>query len=213
MTHLLYVGSEPETLAYHLAALKKARFSITKVSSHRAARMLRNDVDAVILHETAGSSREHTADYFRRRTMAQVVLVLDGVPPRRSEAHEALTLPTTPARLMRAVSVKPPPVTVTAGGLTLDITNQTVQNGGPAHPLTPMQARLLLCLMESAGRIVERREIMRQVWQTEYIGDMRTLHVHIRWLREKIEPNPKYPRYLTTIRGVGYRLAWKADHD
>ncbi|MER3459254.1 MAG: hypothetical protein C4309_12060, partial [Chloroflexota bacterium] len=51
-----------------------------------------------------------------------------------------------------------------------------------------------------------RRYLMRHVWQTEYVGDTRTLDVHIRWVRQIIEENPDKPRYLQTVRGIGYRF-------
>jgi two-component system response regulator RegX3 len=53
---------------------------------------------------------------------------------------------------------------------------------------------------------VGRAAIMAAIWETDYIGDTRTLDVHIRWLRERIEPEPSEPRYLVTVRGKGYRL-------
>jgi DNA-binding response OmpR family regulator len=54
--------------------------------------------------------------------------------------------------------------------------------------------------------VLEREKLFREIWNTEYIGDTRTLDVHISWLREAIEEEPHKPRFLKTIRGVGYRL-------
>jgi DNA-binding response OmpR family regulator len=54
--------------------------------------------------------------------------------------------------------------------------------------------------------VLEREDIFRKIWNTEYTGDTRTLDVHISWIRQAIEQNPRKPRYLITIRGVGYRL-------
>jgi len=61
-------------------------------------------------------------------------------------------------------------------------------------------------LMENPGAVIEREALFRRVWDTEYAGDTRTLDVHISWLREAIEEDPRHPRYLKTVRGVGYRL-------
>ena len=72
--------------------------------------------------------------------------------------------------------------------------------------LRPMEARLLATLMRSAGRPVSRAELMREVWQTDYVGDTRTLEVHICWLRRKIEEDPLRPRRIVTHRGLGYQL-------
>ena len=60
--------------------------------------------------------------------------------------------------------------------------------------------------MEHHGEVVERENLFKQVWETDYTGDTRTLDVHISWLRRAIELDPLKPKFLKTIRGVGYRL-------
>jgi len=72
--------------------------------------------------------------------------------------------------------------------------------------LKPMEARLLAMLLRYPNQTVSRATLMREVWHTEFLGDTRTLDVHISWLRRKIEENPARPRRLVTVRGVGYRL-------
>jgi DNA-binding response OmpR family regulator len=72
--------------------------------------------------------------------------------------------------------------------------------------LTPRLIQLLKTLMEHPGEVIEREKLFSEVWRTEYTGDTRTLDVHISWLRQAIEEDPRNPRYLKTIRGVGYRL-------
>ena len=61
-------------------------------------------------------------------------------------------------------------------------------------------------LMLNHGSVVSRKAIMESIWETSYLEDTRTLDVHVRWLRERIEPDPSNPSYLKTVRGVGYRL-------
>jgi DNA-binding response OmpR family regulator len=78
--------------------------------------------------------------------------------------------------------------------------------GGSAHHLTPKLFELLMLLAAGEGKIVYRKTIMKKVWETDYMGDTRTLDVHIRWLRQKIEENPARPRHLLTVRGAGYRF-------
>jgi DNA-binding response OmpR family regulator len=72
--------------------------------------------------------------------------------------------------------------------------------------MTPKQCALLQMLMLHHGRVVHRAEIMESIWETSFLDDTRTLDVHVRWLRERIEPEPSTPVYLVTVRGVGYRL-------
>ncbi len=72
--------------------------------------------------------------------------------------------------------------------------------------LLPKEARLLAVLMQSSGQVVSRAKLMKEVWQTDYLGDTRTLDVHICWLRHKLETEPAHPRLIMTRRGVGYWL-------
>lgn len=72
--------------------------------------------------------------------------------------------------------------------------------------LTPRLVVLIKILMEHPGEVVNREELFRQAWETNYTGDTRSLDVHMSWLRQAIEENPRHPKYIKTIRGVGYRL-------
>jgi two-component system alkaline phosphatase synthesis response regulator PhoP len=96
--------------------------------------------------------------------------------------------------------------TLRAGHLLLDPDTRTLSKGETSFHLRPKEAALLAYLMRNAGRVLGRPEIIREIWQTEYIGDTRTLTVHIRWLREKIEDDPDAPCLLRTVRGMGYRF-------
>jgi DNA-binding response OmpR family regulator len=90
--------------------------------------------------------------------------------------------------------------------LIFNLQTRCVHRGDLVNRLTPKQAALLQVFMEHAGQTLKRKFLMETVWNTDYMGDTRTLDVHVRWLREKIEENPSQPRYLRTVRGVGYRL-------
>jgi DNA-binding response OmpR family regulator len=72
------------------------------------------------------------------------------------------------------------------------------------HKLSPKLGKLMETLMRKPNQVVERRDLIKEVWQTDYMGDTRTLDVHIRWIREMIEKNPGQPRYIKTVRGRGY---------
>jgi DNA-binding response OmpR family regulator/signal transduction histidine kinase len=96
---------------------------------------------------------------------------------------------------------------VRAGGLTLNTRMRQVAVGkGRVEGLTKMESRLLEVFMTNPHIILKRDYLMREVWETEYIGDTRTLDVHVHWLRQKIEDNPSRPRLLLTVRGLGYRF-------
>jgi len=92
-------------------------------------------------------------------------------------------------------------------GLLLDVANRQVVTKRDRHRLTPMECRLLAVLMRNAGEVLTREYLMREVWRTSFIEDTRTLEVHVCWLRKKIEPDPRRPRYLRTVRGRGYQFA------
>jgi len=116
------------------------------------------------------------------------------------------------ATLRRAGYVKPPETEMlTIGSITLDPASHRVLREGHEIELTRKEYDLLYVLMERAGRVIPRNEIIDLVWDTDWIGDTRTLDVHIRRLREKIEATPGKPRYVQTVRGVGYRFATPED--
>jgi DNA-binding response OmpR family regulator len=93
------------------------------------------------------------------------------------------------------------------GGISLDTERRTLIKGDAEFALPPKQFALLRIFMARPGQILSRKELMKAIWETDYVGDTRTLYVHIRWLRKKIEQNPETPAYLRTVRGVGYRFS------
>lgn len=96
---------------------------------------------------------------------------------------------------------------ITIKEVTLSLENRTVRKGPKNLELRYKEFELLSLLMLKAGQVVTRAEIFDVVWGTDWLGDMRTLDVHIRWLREKLEDDPGDPQYIQTVRGVGYRFA------
>lgn len=92
-------------------------------------------------------------------------------------------------------------------GLILDRTAHRLTRHGQVIELSAREFDLLVALMERAGQAQARQELLDRVWGAEWIGDPRTLDVHIRWLREKIEDDPSAPRCIETVRGFGYRFA------
>ena len=114
---------------------------------------------------------------------------------------------------IKALSETSPPILVRVADVVLYPKDRIVRRGGHDVSLTPKETRLLRLLMLNAGTLVPREEIMKQVWDTDYTGDMRTIDVHIRWLRKKLEPAPSKPMYIRTVRGKGYWFNASAQQD
>ena len=95
---------------------------------------------------------------------------------------------------------------ITAAELTVDPGRRQVTFAGERVQLTYVEFELLAALARSPGHVFERRALLERIWGDSTYRDPRTIDVHIRHLREKIEPEPKQPEYLLTVRGVGYRF-------
>lgn len=124
-------------------------------------------------------------------------------------ADATLALPFTVQKLVNRVKALMPGDgnnLVSVGPIRLDIEHRRVRCLGKNTKLTPRLITLLHLLMDKHGEVVERESLFKKVWETNYTGDTRTLDVHISWLRRAIEVDPDNPKFLKTIRGVGYRL-------
>ncbi len=95
---------------------------------------------------------------------------------------------------------------VEIGSLRLDPASRTLTKAEAPIELAAKEYDLLQLLMTNAGQVLKREEIMDEVWDPHWFGPTKTLDVHISWLRKKIEDDPSNPRYITTIRGVGFRF-------
>lgn len=93
------------------------------------------------------------------------------------------------------------------GDLLVNLDKRQVFKAGQELKLRYKEFELLTLLMSRVGEVVTRADLFDEVWGTDWLGDTRTLDVHVRWLREKIETNPSNPQYVHTVRGVGYRFA------
>jgi DNA-binding response OmpR family regulator len=92
------------------------------------------------------------------------------------------------------------------GDIEIDPARHTVIKGNSVLSLTPKEYELLSFLIRNKGLVFSRDYLLEKVWGYGYFGDTRTIDVHVRWLREKIEDTPAKPRYLITVRGAGYKL-------
>jgi DNA-binding response OmpR family regulator len=105
-----------------------------------------------------------------------------------------------------AESAAAPPEPVTIGRLHVDPAARRVHLAGEEVQLSRKEFDLLVQLVAHAGRVVTREDLMARVWDENWFGSTKTLDVHIRWLRQKLGDGPEAPRYLHTVRGVGFRF-------
>ena len=139
-----------------------------------------------------------------------LVLILDSEKSVDKGAADAtLNLPFTAQKLINRIRPLLPGDAkneIHIGPIRLDIEQRRVRCLGKNERLTPRLVRLLQVLMAHRGEVVERKALFKEVWETDYTGDTRTLDVHVSWLRKALEVDPEHPRFLRTVRGMGYRL-------
>lgn len=234
MTHrVLVVEDEPtllETLEYNLArqgydvqtaadgqtALEMARqeppsliildVMLPGLDGFEVCRILRQEMSVPILMLTArdeeidkvvgleiGADDYMTKPFSMRELLARVKAQLRRVRLTREEATSADS---------RAVEEE----RITTGDLVIDLARHKVLRSDEPLSLKPKEYELLVFLARNRGMVLSRDLILERVWGWDYGGGSRTVDVHVRWLREKIEPDPAKPTRIITVRGVGYRL-------
>lgn len=196
-------------------ALRKKGFTVELVSSgseaiKRISEGLCPDA-AVVNAATLRTSGKRICQSLREKAKdLPILLILD--PDREAKNTEVdvvLTLPFTAQKLLNRIRHLLPgdgKNSQHAGPIRLDLEKRTVRCEGKRSRLTPRLLRLLNIFIEHRGEVMERKALFSQVWETDYTDDTRTLDVHISWLRRAIESDPNQPKYLKTVRGVGYRL-------
>jgi len=143
------------------------------------------EVDMVLMLEI-GADDYVTKPYRLRELVARIRAVM--------RRHETATIPL------------PSESVVEHGPLRLDVDARRCFVDGNEVKLRKKEFALMLLLLENPGRVLTRDVLIDRVWGSDYVGDTKTLDVHIKRLRTLIEDDPKNPAYITTIRGVGYRL-------
>ena len=111
------------------------------------------------------------------------------------------------AVLRRTARSQEPEQKSEAGTLQVDIARHTVTKNGTKIELTAKEFDLLAMLMKNRGKVLTRDSLLDKVWGVEYFGDTRTVDVHVRYLRQKVEDDPDHPVLIQTVRGVGYRFS------
>jgi len=126
-----------------------------------------------------------------------------------SDASVILNLPFTVQKLINRLQVYQPAedkLLYSIGPLVLNLQTNFLTCNGHETRLTPRLSSLLKYMMDRPGKIVDRETLFKDVWETDYLGDTRTLDVHISWLRQAVEENPRKPKLIQTIRSQGYKF-------
>jgi two-component system response regulator RegX3 len=98
------------------------------------------------------------------------------------------------------------PATLEAGPVRMDVDRHVVTVGGSHVSLPLKEFELLELLLRNVGRVLTRHQLIDRVWGSDYVGDTKTLDVHVKRLRSKVESDPGTPRHLVTVRGLGYKF-------
>jgi two-component system, OmpR family, response regulator RegX3 len=98
------------------------------------------------------------------------------------------------------------PAALEAGPVRMDVDRHVVSVAGQAVAMPLKEFELLELLLRNAGRVLTRGQLIDRVWGSDYVGDTKTLDVHVKRLRAKVEPNPATPRHIVTVRGLGYKF-------
>ncbi|HUR12980.1 MAG TPA: response regulator transcription factor [Mycobacteriales bacterium] len=224
MTRVLVVEDEDsisEPLAY---MLRKEGFEVVVAADGPAGLQAfdREGADLVLLDVMLpGLSGTEVCRELRTRSAVPVIMLtardseVDKVVGLELGADDYVTKPFSHRELVariRAVLRRQAPAgedesaALEAGPVRLDVDRHLVTVGGAVVQLPLKEFDLLELLLRNAGRVLTRAQLIDRVWGSDYVGDTKTLDVHVKRLRTKIEPDPARPQHLVTVRGLGYKL-------
>jgi two-component system response regulator RegX3 len=223
MTRVLVVEDEEsysEALSY---MLRKEGFEVAIAADGDTAlkEFDRNGADIVLLDlMLPGIPGTEVCRQIRTTSSVPVIMVsakddeVDKVVGLELGADDYVTKPYSPRELVariRAVlrrGAEPDlaPATLEAGPVRMDVERHVVTVGGNEQRLPLKEFELLEMFLRNPGRVLTRGQLIDRVWGSDYVGDTKTLDVHVKRLRAKLEPDPSEPKYLVTVRGLGYKL-------
>jgi DNA-binding response OmpR family regulator len=212
---ILWVEGTRAKGPYFIPTLRKKGFTVETVSSGKAALAFLPDVDVDLIVVNAASMRSNgkrICQSLNEEANGLPILLIANPDQPMSEdicANEILDLPFTIRKLINRILPLLPGEgddLYKVGPLLLDMERKLVKCQDKEARLTPRMAQILKMLMKKPGEVIEREHLFSVVWKTNYTEDTRTLDVHMSWLRQAIEADPRKPRFIKTIRGLGYRL-------
>ncbi len=212
---ILWIENRRVRVPDFVPALRKRGYDLHVVSSGKAAREWLHTFtpDLVVLYAASfGTSGYRIAKGVREvapETLPLLLIASPEAPPKaNAPVSYTLTLPFTTRKLLNRIHRLLPSEAQwhRVGAVALDEQRRVVRCHGREHRLTPRMLRLLKVFMARPHQVIPYHDLFREVWETTYLGDIRTLQVHIAWLRRALEDDPRRPRFLVTLRGVGYRF-------
>ncbi len=223
MKKILIVEDEPTLLATLRYNLEREGYAVTTAPDGEAALALaRGERPHLVLLDVMLPKMDglEVCRILRRETAVPILMLtakteeVDKVVGLELGADDYVTKPFSMRELLarvrallrRAERSPDGGESLTTGDLLVDFAKRQVSRAGVALPLKPKEYELLAFLARNRGRAFTRDQLLSQVWGYDFAGDSRTVDVHVRWLREKIEDEPSKPTRLITVRGTGYRF-------
>ena len=211
---LLIEASKASIRSYAVDLLKSKHLVLIENKTSKAVGKIRTFAPDIIVLDAASMRTSGTRICHRLHQSCNTCKIVLLVAEKNKPSHKhyvdiTLVQPFTSRKLLNAVKRLAPLPDGNwrkLGPLKLSFKQRRVQCWNQEKRLTPKEAKLLQVLANRAGSTVSRKHLIKQVWETDYLGDTRTLDVHISWLRRAIEKDPLEPRLLQTVRGKGYRL-------
>jgi DNA-binding response OmpR family regulator len=185
---------------------------VTLTNQRAALEEIRAQPPKMVLVEVEArrQSRARFVEMIRYRLPTAMILAMSAFLPPAVEGFDGvLHLPLREREVLTAIRSASDEFAghvIQRGPIRLNVATRTVLTPNGQRHMTPKQCALLQYLLLRVNEVISRKDIMEAVWETDYLEDTRTLDVHVRWLRECIEPDPSNPVYLLTARGKGYHL-------
>ena len=171
---------------------------LPELSGLDVCRMIRQESDVPIIMVTAKDSE---AD-----KVAGLELGADDYVTKPFSVRELVSRVRAHLRRARMASPEPPDEELEGGPVQIDVARHEVRVGGDVTAFPPKEFELLEAFLRRKGRLLTREFLIEEVWGHDYVGDTKTLDVHVKRLRRKIETDPHEPAHLVTVRGLGYKF-------